>query len=73
MELTAAFMKVPGGHDAFVEALPAANTHGATLDEARENLPEAVALVIGVNRGLSERSIAGRAWQVCRDLQIPER
>jgi predicted RNase H-like HicB family nuclease len=31
---------------AWVEELPGANTQGATLDEARENLREAVALML---------------------------
>jgi hypothetical protein len=32
------FMQVPEGCIAFVEELPGANTQGATLEEARENL-----------------------------------
>ena len=61
MELTAVFMQVPEGFIAFVEELPGANTQGATLDEARENLQEAVQLVLEANRELSERSLAGQA------------
>ena len=34
----------------FVEELPGANTQGATLAEARENLREAVALILEANR-----------------------
>jgi predicted RNase H-like HicB family nuclease len=61
MQLTAVFMQVPEGYIAFVEELPGANTRGATLDEARENLQEAVALVLEANRELAERSLAGQA------------
>jgi predicted RNase H-like HicB family nuclease len=61
MQLTAVFMSVPEGYIAFVEELPGANTQGATLEEARENLREAVALVVQANRELAERSLAGRA------------
>jgi predicted RNase H-like HicB family nuclease len=61
MQLTAVYMQVPEGYIAFVEELPGANTQGATLDEARENLREAVALVMEANRELAERSIAGQA------------
>jgi len=43
-----------------VEELPGANTQGATIDEARENLKEAVVLVLEANRDLAEREIAGR-------------
>jgi predicted RNase H-like HicB family nuclease len=60
MELTAVYMKVPEGYVAFVEELPGANTQGATLDEARENLKEAVQLVLEANRELAERSLAGQ-------------
>ena len=60
MELTAVYISVPEGYIAFVEELPGANTQGATLDEARENLREAVQLVLEANRELAERSLAGR-------------
>lgn len=60
MELTAIFMKVPEGYVGFVEELPGANTQGATLEEARENLQEAIELVLEANRALIEESIQGR-------------
>ena len=44
---------------AFVEELPGANTQGATLEAARENLKEAVALVLDANRVMAEKSIEG--------------
>lgn len=37
----------------FVEELPGANTQGETLEEARENLMEAIKLVIETNQELS--------------------
>lgn len=62
MQLTAVFVSVPeGGYVAFVEELPGANTQGSTIEEARENLREAVALVIEANRELSEQSLRGQA------------
>jgi predicted RNase H-like HicB family nuclease len=61
MKLTAVFMKVPEGYVAFIEELPGANTQGATLDEARENLHEAVALVLDANRTMAEESLEGAA------------
>ena len=62
MQLTAVFVSVPeGGFVAFVEELPGANTQGATLEEARDNLREAVALVIQANRELAEESLRGQA------------
>jgi predicted RNase H-like HicB family nuclease len=59
MTLTAVFMKVEEGFVAFIEELPGANTQGETLDEARENLNEAVALVLEANRALAEQSLEG--------------
>jgi len=44
----------------YVEELPGANTQGRTLDEARENLKEAVQLVIEANRELARRDAEGR-------------
>jgi len=58
--LTAVFQKVPEGYIAFVEELPGANTQGATLQEARENLREAVELVIEANRALAREEVSGR-------------
>ncbi|MFL6248627.1 MAG: type II toxin-antitoxin system HicB family antitoxin [Thermoanaerobaculia bacterium] len=42
-----------GGYIAFVEELPGANSQGETLEEARENLREAVELILDVNRELA--------------------
>ena len=41
----------------FVEELPGANTQGATLEEARANLKEAVEMVLQANRELAEESL----------------
>ena len=41
----------------YVEELPGANTQGATLEEARENLKEAVELIIEANRALARRGL----------------
>ena len=54
LKLTAVFQKVPEGYIGFVEELPGANTQGATLAEARENLREAIELVLEANRVLAE-------------------
>jgi predicted RNase H-like HicB family nuclease len=52
------FRRVREGYIAFVEELPGANTQGATLDEARTNLREAVDLVLEANRELARKSAA---------------
>jgi predicted RNase H-like HicB family nuclease len=56
---TAVYRKVPEGYIAFIEEFPGANTQGATLEEARENLKEAMELVLEANRALAQESLAG--------------
>jgi predicted RNase H-like HicB family nuclease len=65
LQLTAVFRKVPEGYIGFVEELPGANTQGSTLEEARENLQEAIALVLEANRELIE--VAARGGEVIRE------
>ncbi|MDQ3566013.1 MAG: type II toxin-antitoxin system HicB family antitoxin [Pseudomonadota bacterium] len=60
MQFTAVFQRVSEGYIAFVEELPGANTQGATLEEARENLAEAVELVLEANRALAEELLRGQ-------------
>ncbi|MFO0852507.1 MAG: type II toxin-antitoxin system HicB family antitoxin [Gemmataceae bacterium] len=57
MTLTAVYIPVPEGYIGFVEELPGANTQGDTLEEARENLREAVELILEANRELAARAI----------------
>ena len=52
IKLTAVVRKFPEGYAGFVEELPGANTQGATLEEARANLKEAVEMVLQANREL---------------------
>jgi predicted RNase H-like HicB family nuclease len=40
-----------------VEEIPGVNTQGETLDEARENLKDALRMVLEVNRELSEKEL----------------
>lgn len=60
IQLTAVFEKVPEGYIGFVEELPGANTQGATLEEARANLQEAITMVLEANRVLAEEALQGR-------------
>ncbi|MDP9360408.1 MAG: type II toxin-antitoxin system HicB family antitoxin [Acidobacteriota bacterium] len=54
---TAVFEKAEeGGYCVFVEELPGAISQGETLDEARENIKDAIQLVLEVNR---ERILEG--------------
>ena len=70
LKLTAVFEKVPEGYIGFVEELPGANTQGATLEDARANLAEAVQLVLDANRMLTEEALGGK--DVIREpLRLP--
>lgn len=66
--LTAVYQEVPEGYIAFVEELPGANSQGATLEEARKNLREAVELVIEANRALAKETVNGE--QVLREQLV---
>ncbi len=60
MKFTAVYEKAPeGGYVAWVEELKGAHTQGETLEEARANLREAIALILQVNRELAEKEING--------------
>ncbi len=58
-KLTAIFQKSPHGYIGFIEELPGANTQGKTLKETRENLIEAVQLVLDANRQLFNEEFKG--------------
>lgn len=69
MGFTAVFQEVSEGYIAFVEKFPGANRQGATLEEARENLQEAVELVLAANRELSPGSV-GAAKVIREPIKI---
>ena len=52
-KFTAVFEQVDKWWIGYVEELPGANTQGKTLEEVRENLKEAVQLVMEANRELA--------------------
>ena len=60
LTLNAVYLKVPEGYIGFVKELPGANTQGKTLEEVRENLREAVELVVETNRLLAEETLQER-------------
>ena len=63
MTLTAVFEEVApsqgGGYVAYAEELPGAISEGDTLDEARENLRDAIELLLEANRELSGKRNPG--------------
>ena len=71
LQFTAVLRQVPAGYIGFVEELPGANTQGATDEDARANLQEAVAMILDANRELAQQS-AGKGPVICKDLGIPE-
>ena len=55
---TAVFEAAPeGGYAAWVEELPGAISQGETLEEARENLKEAIELILECNREQANRDV----------------
>ena len=71
IRFTAVFKKVPEGYIGFVEELPGANTQGASLEEVRENLKEAIEMTLEANRFLSRESLAGTQNIIRESLTIP--
>jgi len=64
-KFTAIFEQVGEWWIGYVEELPGANTQGKTLEETRENLKEAVQLIVEANRELARRETVGK--QVIRE------
>jgi len=61
LTLTAIFEEAEeGGYIGYVAELPGANTQGDTLEEARENLNEAIQLILSSNREEFERDFSSR-------------
>ena len=64
MTLTAVFEEVApsegGGYVAYTEELPGAITEGDTLEEARENLRDAIAVLLEANRDLAGKRSPGK-------------
>jgi predicted RNase H-like HicB family nuclease len=56
---TAVFEAAPeGGYTAFVEELPGAISQGETLEEARDNLKDAIEMILECNRERAYRDVA---------------
>lgn len=59
LRLTAIYEEAgEGGYVGYIAELPGANTQGETLDEVRENLLEAVQMILDANREESEKRVA---------------
>jgi len=64
MVVTAVYEQVPesegGGYTAYAEELPGAISEGDTLEEARENLRDAIELLVEANRELARKPHSGQ-------------
>jgi predicted RNase H-like HicB family nuclease len=59
LTLTAIFEEAEeGGYIGYVAELPGANTQGETLEEVRENLGEAIELILNYNREQFEKNFS---------------
>jgi len=56
---TAVYKKVPEGYIGYVEEIPGVNTQGSTLKETKENLKEALRLVLETNKELEHQQSQG--------------
>ncbi len=59
-KFTAVYEKMNDGWIGYVEELSGANTQGKTRDEVKENLKEAVQLIIEADRELARREVIDR-------------
>jgi predicted RNase H-like HicB family nuclease len=55
MKLTAAYKRVGEWWAASIEEIPGVHTQGKTMEEARENLRDALEMVLEANRELAEK------------------
>lgn len=60
MAFTAVYLRSKHGYVGFIEELPGVNSHGRTLEEARETLQELAAVVFDEERRVAEELIAGK-------------
>jgi predicted RNase H-like HicB family nuclease len=71
MKLTAVFEPAKeGGYTCFVEEIPAAISQGETLEEAKQNLLEALKLVVECYREMAENELSPNA--VRQPIQLAE-
>ncbi|MFH1269082.1 MAG: type II toxin-antitoxin system HicB family antitoxin [Planctomycetota bacterium] len=62
-QFTAVYVKRGKWYVAYVEEIPGVNTQGKTLAETRENLKEALQLVLQANRELARKAHHGRGLE----------
>jgi predicted RNase H-like HicB family nuclease len=60
LAFTAVYLKSNSGYIGFIEELPGVNSHGRTIEEARETLQKLAAVVFDEERRGAEELIAGK-------------
>ena len=55
MKLTASYKKSGKWYIGWIEEIPGVNTQGKTLQECRENLTDALSLILEVNKELNKK------------------
>lgn len=73
ISFTAVYLKGKHGYTGFVEEIPGVNSHGNTIEEARENLQHLAVLVFHEERAQSAELLNGK--EVVREefrLAIPK-
>ena len=59
-KLTAVYKKSGKWYLGWVEEIPGVNTQGKTLRETKENLKEALLLILETNKMISQKALAGQ-------------
>lgn len=60
LAFTAVFLKGKHGYTGFVEELPGVNSHGQTIDEARDNLRRLTVIAFVEERAQSQELLEGK-------------
>ena len=59
-QFTAIYKKSKKWYSGWIEEIPGVNTQGKTLKETKENLKEALLLILETNRIMSQNEISGK-------------
>ncbi len=71
LKLTAIYEKAEeGGYVGYVAELPGANTQGETIEETRENLKEAVSLLLECYREEAEKNLTKSSMKEDFSMQV---
>lgn len=70
-QFTAIYKKTKNWFVAWIEEIPGVNTQGKTLSEARENLKEALLMILQENRKSSRSQIKGSTRRELIKVTLP--